>query len=365
MTRFISIIALTAALLSGTAVKAQTTQRLSASKANDYGVVYTLPTTAIQITVGAEKTVSKPGEFSVLGWKYLKATPILEETTRWRLSEAYITPVAVADESERYLVTLKGGTGTFITVNGSNAPLAINDEKYTPATESEPPLRPVSAKPTVLEKPVALQAQTEEMLQSHSTVHRAKMAAAKIYELRTNRNELVAGQADAMPTDGNAMKLALETIDNQEEALTAMFLGTTSKSLEVATYDVEIPAMDDAGKRMIIGRLSATEGFVNAENLSGAPIYLTVTPLTEGKLPLDEKGQERTMPKGGVAYRIPGTAKVTLEFDGRIVAEKVISVAQYGVTYGIDPSLFTNKKSPSYAHFDPLTGALLEIGEIR
>ena len=35
-----------------------------------------------------------------------------------------------------------------------------------------------------------------------------------------------------------------------------------------------------------------------------------------------------------------------------------------GMTFGLDPALFTDKKEPSFAVFDPVTGALLEIGSM-
>lgn len=364
--KLISALILSAASALLITAAAQSTQKLSASKANEFGVVYTLPRTTLSITLAAEKTVETPGEFYLYAKKYLNSAPISAPLTRWTLKEAVINPMAVADESEKYLVTLKGGTGTFIMVDAAtNAPLSINDEAYKPTTALTPLPEPVAAKPTILELPVARQAQTEEMLQSRSSVKRAEFAAAKIYELRTNRNEVVSGQADAMPADGNAMKIALSTIDSQEEALTAMFLGTTSKSVEVTTLDFNLPDADEAGSRTIIARLSATKGIVAPDDLSGAPIYMTVTPVTKGELPLTEKGEPRPFPKGGVAYRIPGSARITLEFDGRKIAEKTVSVAQYGVVFGADPALFTNKKAPSYARFDPMTGALIEIGEIR
>lgn len=344
---------------------AQTTQRLSASKANEYGVVYTLPINRLEVSIAAEKTVETPGEFYLYANKYLNTTPITATSTRWKLTEAVINPVAVADEEERYLVTLKGGNGTFIMVDEQNAPLSINDDTYKPVTDADPIPEPQEAKPTILELPVARQAQTEEMLQSRSSVKRAEFAAAKIYELRNNRNEVVSGQADAMPSDGNAMKIALSTIDSQEEVLTAMFIGTKSTSVEVSTLDFDIPSLDEAGQRTIIARLSATKGLVDPDDLSGAPIYMTVTPVTTGKLPLNEKGEPKVFPKGGVAYRIPGSAEVTIEYEGKIIARKTINVAQYGEVFGVDPSLFTNKKAPSYARFDPMTGALLEIGEVR
>ena len=116
--------------------------------------------------------------------------------------------------------------------------------------------------------------------------------------------------------------------------------------------------------RKVVARLSALDGLVDANDLSGAPIYISITPQTRGELPVNEKGITKTFPKGGVAYRIPGTARVTLSYDDETLAEDTFDVAQYGVVFGLDPSLFTNKKSPSYLHFNPLTGSVRELGTV-
>ena len=37
--------------------------------------------------------------------------------------------------------------------------------------------------------------------------------------------------------------------------------------------------------------------------------------------------------------------------------------AQFGIKFGLAPTLFSDKKAPSFAVFDPATGAVREIGE--
>lgn len=362
MNKFQSLI-LSLCLLAPACVAAQSTTKLTASKANEYGLIYTLPVTALDVTVAAEKTVKTPGEFYQYAKKYLGVDPILTPSTSWRITEAVVTPTAIPDESARYLVTLKGGNGVSVMVNDRNFPLSINDESYAPAVAAAALPQPVEAVPTILETPVARQAVTPEMIQSRSSAKKAELAAAKIYELRTQRNEIISGQADGMPKDGEAMKLALDQISAQEAALTAMFLGTEQTSVDVATFRVAIPE-DGAETRVIVARLSAVGGIVDAGDLSGAPIYLNFKPVTRGKLPVNEKGQVKTFPKGGVAYRIPGTADVSLNFDGDVIFKNTFDITQLGVVFGLDPSLFTSKKSPSYLHFSPLTGAIRELGTI-
>lgn len=50
------------AMLSVAGMSAQTTQKLTATKANEYGLIYSLPKTVLDITIEAEKEVKKPGE---------------------------------------------------------------------------------------------------------------------------------------------------------------------------------------------------------------------------------------------------------------------------------------------------------------
>lgn len=352
-------------------MSAQTTSKLTASKANEYGVVYTLPLNSFEVTIAAEKTVKTPGEFARYAGKYLNDTPILAPSVTWRITDAVVKQDAYPDEDERYLVTLKGGEGSYIIVTDTGYPVSLNDETYDPDMPEVNLPKAVEPKPTVLERPEARQAITPEMIQSKSLAKKAELAAAKIYELRTNRNEIITGQADGMPSDGAAMKLALDQITAQEEALTAMFLGTTQTSVEVNTYLFDVPEDGDP-ERVVVARLSAINGLVAPEDLSGAPIYATVVPLTRGELPLNEKGLPKAFPKGGVAYRIPGTARVTITYDGKTLTEGTYDVAQYGEVFGVDPAVFTTKKSPfgakkmpAYLHFNPLTGAIRELGVVE
>lgn len=362
--RKLTIALFAAALLTPAAAPAQTSQKLTATKVNEYGLIYTLPATTVTVTLEARKTVKTPGEFYLYARKYLGVEPITAPSVEWELVAAEITPGAVADEDRRYVAQFKSGSSPFMMLSDRNFPLALNDEEYQPATAPAPILRAEAAKPTILELPVASQAVTEEMLQSRSSAKRAELAAAKIYELRQQRSDIIAGQADNMPSDGQAMKLALDNLADQEAALTAMFLGTTSVSTEVRSYSYT-PSGDDAETvNTVIARLSAVDGLVDADNLAGDPVYLKIATVTRGKLPVNEKGVEKSFPKGGVAYCIPGQAKVTVSFDGRALTTADIDVAQYGVVFGLDPSLFTNKKETTYLRFNPLTGAILELGTL-
>ncbi len=349
------------AVMTSMTVTAQTSQKLTANKTNEYGLIYTLPKTTLTVALSARKTVKTPGEFYLYAKKYLGTDPIVTPSTTWELVGAQVVPGAVADMERQYIAQFKSGSSPFMMLTAEDFPLALNDEGYEMPAMPSVTLRGEDAKPTILEQPVARQAVTEEMLQSHSSAKRAELAAAKIYELRQQRNDIIAGQAENMPSDGQAMQLALDNLAAQEAALTAMFLGTTSTSIEVKTYDFTPEASSDAAK-VVIARLSVVDGLVDASNLSGDPVYLNLTVTERGKLPVNEKGVVKTFPKGGVAYCIPGAMNAVVTFGGKTIVKESIEVAQYGVVFGLEPSLFTNKKETSYLHYNPLTGAILELG---
>ena len=206
---------LTALFLAATALVAgaQTTQKFTASKLNEYGLVYNLPLTVVDVTVEAEKTVSTPGEFYKYCGKYLGAKPVTEPSTEWSVKSIVITTRGIADEKESYLVQFKNGS----------APFMLLDENSFP-----------------------------------SSAIRAELAAARIYELRQSRSDIVSGNADQAPTDGEGLKLVLANLQQQEDALTAMFTGTKQVSTAVRTYSY-VPDGNDDETALIVGRLSQTD----------------------------------------------------------------------------------------------------------
>ncbi len=354
--------AIIAALALATAIGAgaQTSQKITAGKASEYGLTYTLPVTALEITIEAELTSETPGEFSNYARRHLgDDSAIRKAAKKAGIRSVTIRPRGIADPSNRWLAQFKSGSTPFMILSPEGIPLAINTETAATApAESLPASKP--APPTALETEAARQAVTQEMARSSSTSKRAELAAQRIFELREMRSDLLSGQSDNTPPDGQAMQLVLDNIAAQEAALTAMFLGTRSVSTVVRTIEVVPDSAEIDGR--VIARLSATEGLIEPDNLAGAPVKLTLEILEAAELPATDKGEPKRFPKGGVAYTIPGTAQVSIDYEGRRIASKELNLAQLGVTFGLDPALFTDKKAPSMVRFDPSTGAILLLG---
>lgn len=337
---------------------AQTTQRLTADKTNEYGLIYSLPLTVVDITLETEHTICTPGEFNNYATRYLGIRDAIRKPSHSVVVKSVtINTRGVADPDNRWTAQFKAGAGTSMILAADGVPLAINTNADEPARPSLP--APRAAEPSPLDGPAAREAVTEDMTRATTVSKKAELAAARIFELRERRSDLFSGDADNMPPDGRATELVLQGLSAQEAALTAMFAGTTQNFTEVSTVTFT-PGRDEQNK-VLLTRVSPLDGVVAKDDLSGIPVYLKYEIISEGKLPVNEKGEVKKFPKGGVAYNIPGAARISIIFDGRTLATADIDVAQLGVTFGIDPGLFTDKKAPATALFSPVTGAIVKL----
>lgn len=344
------------AVCSATSV-AQSTQKLTAGKHNEYGLIYSLPVTHVRITVEAEKTVLKAGPFFNYAKKYLGVDKVVvADSVKWTIKNIDIDTYGVPDADNRYLMQFKSGYAPFVILSKEGLPLAINEENVeTPL----PVKQPVEAEPSRLDNNNYASSLPGELLAGESLSKRAEIAARMIYKIRESRTNYATGEADQMPPDGEAMRLALEHLDQQEADLMALFCGTCTTETDVKTFDY-VPTGDVA--KEVLFRLSDSQGVVDKSNLGGAPVNLSLTILQRGELPKDEKGEVKKLPKGAVMYRIPGRAEIRLTYEGEVVRSSTIDVAQFGLDFGLDPALFIDKKAPTYVKFYPETGSIKELG---
>lgn len=176
---------------------------------------------------------------------------------------------------------------------------------------------------------------------SASTAKMAEVAAKQLYRIRESRLNLVTGEVDELPADGESFKLIIQQLDEQEAALTALFMGTTQTETIVKHFDY-IPVEEVTND--IVFRISDLYGIVKPENLSGAPVYLSLKITEEGELPIDNKGNIKNA-KNAVAYAIPGKAEVILS-DGKKRFSKRIYQSHNSVSYSDWILLYSPTKSP-------------------
>lgn len=334
---------------------AQDMVKLVPDKFNEYALNYYLPYTVADIEFVATKTVCKAGPYYKYAKKYLGVTDIVtEDSETWAIERVCMVPRGIADTENRYQLTFKSGQTPYIYVNPDGLIYSIN---------AEPEIADLSCPPVAPDEPDSIDVSkvfSEELLMSGSIAKMAEVAAKQIYRIRESRLDLLTGDVDKMPADGDSFKLIIAQLDAQEAALTALFLGT--KSVERIVKRVEYCPEDDVESEILF-RFSDFLGFVDADDLSGAPVSISVTVTEKGEYPVDNKGNIVELPKKALAYTIPGKAVIAISYDGRTYVEEELPIAQLGVVYGLDSSWFVDKKAPANAVFDATTGALLRLGK--
>ena len=196
---------------------------------------------------------------------------------------------------------------------------------------------------------------TEEILIAGSTAKMAELVAKEIYNIRESKNSLTRGQADYMPKDGAALKLMLDNLDEQEQAMMQMFAGTTDRTEKSFTIRIK----PEAGmKEKVAFRFSKKLGMLDADNLSGEPYYISIIN-QETLPPVDPKGKEKKK-MDGVIYNIPGKAQVTVFTPNKRYFDGELPVTQFGTTECLVDNLF-NKKVNTRVIFNPNTGGIVKI----
>lgn len=353
----IKVFSLALALAVSLGAMAQSTQKFTAAKHNEYGLTYSLPKTHLRVVVEAEKTVKQAGPYYKYAKKYLGTENVItKDSQEWTLKGLDVETFGVPNADQTYLMQFKSGVLTYMMKTADGLLLSLNTENVVAPT----PMKSATAeKPSVLDNNNFAKALSGELLVSESTAKRAEIAAQQIYKIRESRTNFATGEADQMP-DGQALKLIMQQLDEQEAALTALFIGSVKKSTEIKVYDY-LPGTTDVVNDVLM-RISDIGGAVDKNDLSGEPLYISMKVVEKGALPVDEKGVEKKLPKGAIIYNMPGKAEFTFSFDGKKILSKTFDIAQLGVEFGLDPSLVNDKKQPSFVKFYPETGAVKEIG---
>ncbi len=338
---------------------AQNTVKMSAVKGNDYGVAYSLPKTSLVVTVEYTKKTRKVGEFYQYAERYLSiSNPITENETIYSIDNIEATTKGIIDKDKSYLVEFRSNTtAPFVTLTKDGLICAINSD-YTFPKEEVKELQPAMQVNTLNPRSFL----SEEILRAGSTAKQAELIAKQIYRLRESRNDILTGDADNMPPDGDAYKLVMAQLEEQEKALTAMFTGT--ETVETGSKEFTIVPDEKDIKEKILFRFSAKLGVVDANDLSGAPVYLSLKNkeprVAQILTPKEEKDMEKKF-SSGIIYNIPNKAALTISFNNRNYVQKECDVVQYGIQDVLAKQMFDNNKQPVKVIFYPDMGAIKQI----
>lgn len=320
------------------------------------GVTYALPATRLRVAATAQRIAYTPGPLAryaerLLGVSGVSAEPSVSHT----LLTLELTTEGVPDTTKIYTMKLKNKRVTPLASLDANGVLlsvgVLVDEDENGGHKA------VTVAPAENVKHAAVRPLSGEALSATSTAKMAETIAQQITDLRESRTALLRGEAENAPSDGDGMRLVLDELRSQENSLLAMFTGVSDTTTVdyVTTY---LPTGDVKARTLF--RFSNKLGFVDADDLSGAPYTLTLRDQHTVPLPQESNGK-KGKPIDGVVYNLPSTAKVSIaDAQGRVILQREIQVAQFGTIDSLSPTLW-GRENNTEVWLQPSTGAIRQI----
>lgn len=314
------------------------------------GAVYFLPTTAVRVTVRMEKAVFTPGDFALYAERFLRLKDVpTEPNTSYRILSITQTAVGVPDTSKVYSVKFNNKTSA---IN-----MALSEDGIILALNTQPVPQAAPARFKAAPKPAAVnprQYMNEEILAAGSLAKMAQLTAQEIYDVRDSRSQLIKGQADFMPKDGEQMKMMLGQMDQQEKALTSLFAGTTVRDTTERTFLV-VPNSELTMQPLF--RFSKRFGLVDSDDMSGEPYSICVQNQTQ--LPATDAVQaaKKKKAENGFYYNVPGKMHCIIYKGNKSVSQEDFPAAQFGNVELLSGDLF-NKHYGTHLWMNPVTGGI-------
>ncbi|MDR1097924.1 MAG: DUF4831 family protein [Tannerella sp.] len=350
-------IALVSLFLCALGAAAQTkVEKIVPTKASGDGVTYFLPKTSFVVNAEITKVTVKAGPYYRYAERYLGVKDVAtEDIVYHELGKITLQSKGIPDSDNMYRIEFRQKTVApfaFLTPDGL---LCAINEVYVP--EERPEDAKVDKGASTV--PPASSVYTEDLLMAGSVARQAEVAAKQIYRLRESRTDILTGDADNLPPDGEAMKIVISKLEDQEKALTKLFTGTETR--ETAYYDVSIMPEDEL-EHEVLFRFSSKLGILDDDDLGGEPVYMNLTAL-ERAPELDPKEAEKKakLLKGAVVYNVPGRARVEILRGNRSVLKRDVPVVQFGTQEALAPVILEDKKEPVKVVFYPETGAIRQI----
>ena len=353
------VLAMAMVWLTSCASRQATVTPYVAGEQSTSGVVYYLPTTQLRIHFILSEEQFEPGPLVAYASRYLGDSYATQPTTRYQIERVAMHAHGVPDTTQSYLIqsVATPSVEQLVALTPDGLLYSLHGKAYKPTTTDY-----LADYPKGVIQQEASQALPQEYALATSRAKQAEVVASRLFELRERRVELLSGQVETMPCDGPALKMVLDGLDKEIAALQALFAGRTSKRYYEEIVDVPI---DDPVSQQVVARFAPQYGLVDKEDLSGAPIYISVEALNH-PAPQSDAELHKLTKSTALRYIEPRRARVSLQLPERNQAIMLeLSVAQWGRTAILEHKLGADKlgQLPYTIYFD-LTSGSIELIEL-
>ncbi|MDO4706848.1 MAG: DUF4831 family protein [Porphyromonadaceae bacterium] len=350
---FTSTLCTIAALTTNNLLAQTEVRRYNATPDNNYGVLYQLPKTEVEVTATIRETTYTPGLFAPWAELYLSQAPELQPSTHYEIVHTDIRPIGVPDLGKQYLVSFDKKTiAPFVSLTNNGIIYGINTSQQ-PTNQVDLPIYTDTIPSRVLPS------LPKEYSLATSQHKQAEILSNYLYEIRESLLGIITGSAEYLPKDGESMRLILEQLRGEERKALTLFLGDTTIRYNTYSWRI-IPELEDMNAREL-SRFAPELGIIEEGN-EGIPLLFDLT-IEQRHDQLSEKEQKRLDKLEGVVYNVPGvgTARVRLG-DKQTLATARIPLPQVGTVQALTKRMFNLSDGRSTAvYFDTTTGEVRSI----
>ena len=316
-------------------------------------LVYYSPKTEVQVEFFYTVEIQERGQFADFAEAMLGATDFVKEnSTVYTLRDVKAGTVTGTDYSRPHKVNTDGDIPALLTINhkglltGYNMPYEAPAPKPKPFDEACHKDKHPCHRSQVAPYP-------EEVLKAATPLAQANEVAKQIFHIRETRMYLLNGEAEQLPADGESMRLVLEELYRQEQALTELFTGKRHMRREQKTM------LFEPSNEVQYLFFSEENGFTDSDNIDANTIEIRMSSLQPNRQ-APQKKQKKGPELSQIVYNIPGVCNVEVLYKGQLMAERDIPVAQWGIDVALPKSLFIGKELPKII-FSEKTGNIVSI----
>lgn len=360
LTKILSLILVVGLISCTLAKKTVYIQNINETKdVHPFFVVYNLPKITLEFQIRVAKVTYKKGPYAAYAQKYLgdNVKPIVENYSEWILSEAKIVPHYVVDSNHCYILSSDRELNFSVEYSINNFVKSFNDKDNLKKTNS------VILKEFEQTKQLKIN-QVPYITQKKNIEEQAKEISDKLYTLYEDLYFLTTSQPDKAIPDGEALKVMITELKNTINYYLSLFLGQTDTTYFEYSFWYE----PDEKKQFVSVPLfvfSKQEGVKSLNVAKGDIVAVNIDPLDNslytGFRSYSDFAHVYIQKKklSYLPYRIPQRTLISLTFNNKVIAEKLLYVPQFGFIGYIPLNDIINKKIS--IQLDSTTGAILKL----
>jgi hypothetical protein len=329
------------------------------NKKNAEGFLYSLPKHVVKIDVYVTKTEKFKGRYSDFATKLLSITdPILKDAVSYDISRVVVSTLTEPDTSQVYFAELSpkntdnrqimlnlsgdGFISDFTTHYIDKKATARNSHHTQPFIDLLRPaliekvdtiIRKVSIDTSVFEQKIPRRNISEKSLEQQ-----AREIAGEIYKIEDSKYKLITGYQE-VNYSSESIEFMLRQLNALEENYLAHFKGSVITTESVYTYYYTPDGAIDNATNTIF-RFSTTSGITTRDNPVGDPVSISIKRInTLGNArSLESNSTANRKKPGGIWYRIPESASITVNLGQRTLASEKFRISQLGILTCLPPS---------------------------